>query len=247
MSEVREVGAGGAGGVDVQETRAPVGIHMRLAMRGFDDDRIESSRILSVREEEGAVVEVHAAAADHEGEVIAFENCGGSGVPEFSEGFASEQSVGEQADATRDLDWTEAGGVECSSDAGGDGLADACCESVFHGLCIDDGDECSSCIARLEKGFEDRVTVARRTGAGGVGGIHEAEGSAFVCEDGGCCFFEREERHLHAFVMEPERFGHCVGVGGCAGGIGIGHAERVGGEFGHVGERVSDEHAGGQS
>lgn len=33
VSEVREVGAGGTGGVDVQETRAPVGIHMRLAMR----------------------------------------------------------------------------------------------------------------------------------------------------------------------------------------------------------------------
>ncbi len=66
-------------------------------------------------------------------------------------------------------------------------------------------------------------------------------------EHAGGGFLEREEGHLHVHVMFPECFRH--GVGGCrrGGGVRVGHAECVGGEFGDIGERVSDEHPGGKS
>ena len=93
VAEVGEVCAGGSGRVDVEHVSAPIGVHMGLAVRGFNDDGIEATRVLAVCEKERAVIKVHSARTDDEGEVLALEDSGETGVPEFAEGFTSEESV----------------------------------------------------------------------------------------------------------------------------------------------------------
>ena len=65
------------------------------------------------------------------------------------------------------------------------------------------------------------------------------------CAGGG--LLERQEWHLHVVVMVPEGFCHVGGGARRGGGVGVGDAEGVGGEFGNIGEWVSDKHPCGKA
>ena len=153
VTEVGEVCAGGPWRVDVEHVRAPIGVHVGLAMGGFNDYSIEAAWVLSVCEEEGAVVEVYSARTDDEGEVFALEHGGGSGVPEFAEGFASEESVGEQAYATGHGHRGESSGVEGAAYGGGDGCTDSGIERGLCGGSVDDGNQRAASVTGLLQGL----------------------------------------------------------------------------------------------
>src|SRR5690606_18230822 len=66
VTEGGEVGAGGAGGVDVDQTVGPVGKEMRLAVGRLLNHGVEPGRVLAVGEKERAVVQTdRAAGCDH--------------------------------------------------------------------------------------------------------------------------------------------------------------------------------------
>ena len=138
VAEVGQIRAGGAGRIDVHHARAPVGVHVVLAVRRLDDDGVEAPRILAVGVEERAVVETHRAAADDEREVVRLQHGRRAGVPLLAERLAAEAAVGEQAHLRRDRQRRETPRIERAADGGRDRRADAGGERLLHRGRIDD-------------------------------------------------------------------------------------------------------------
>ena len=89
MAQTWQKRARAAGGVDVDESTAPVGVHVRLTVWRLDDHEIKPLRIKPVGQKQRAVVKVDRSAGRNDRGGIRFENGRRSGEPRLAERFAS--------------------------------------------------------------------------------------------------------------------------------------------------------------
>src|SRR6266508_3795044 len=157
VAETTQIGAGCAGCVDVDHACSPLSVKVVLAVWRLDHHRVEVLRVLAVCQEQRAVEQVHRPAGDDQRDGAGVEHGGRPSIPFTAPRFIAEPPFGQQVNARRNRQGSEAAWVERATYGDAYHLAHAGRKGRLYGRRIDDWDQRGAAVAGIEQRAKNRI------------------------------------------------------------------------------------------